>query len=124
MKYLKGLADFSNMPYVNITKDIGAAINAFKVIWNYPVEFNNIVIHPGDFHLSKERFKVIGSLVSSTGFEDIIHQSSVCTSGSLLGVLLGSHYNRAWIVHGAFAEALERLLMYRFFWRNKNRNSN
>ena len=24
------------MPYVNITLDVGAAINAYKFLWNYP----------------------------------------------------------------------------------------
>ena len=38
----------------------------------------------------------------------------MCSSGSLDGVLLGSHYNRCWTVHSAFAEALERLLLERF----------
>ena len=38
----------------------------------------------------------------------------MCSSGSLQGVLAGSHYNRAWVVHTAFSEALERLLYERF----------
>ena len=46
------------MPYVNITLDIGAAINAYKVLWNRRDQFANIVIHPGDFHFMKENFQV------------------------------------------------------------------
>ena len=38
----------------------------------------------------------------------------MCSSGSLQGVLAGSHYNRAWVVHTAFSEALERLLYEKF----------
>ena len=30
MKYLQGVAEFSNMPYVNVSMDIGAAINALR----------------------------------------------------------------------------------------------
>ena len=41
----------------------------------------------------------MGMLVANTGFEDIVYQSSVCSSGSLKGVLTDSHYKRAWIVH-------------------------
>ena len=59
---------------------------------------------------------MIGSLIAGSGFEDIIFQSGVCTSVSLQGVLAGSHYNRGWIVHNAFAEALERLLFKRFVY--------
>ena len=31
---------------------------AYKVIWNYPQEFANIVIHLGCFHMMKENFQV------------------------------------------------------------------
>ena len=34
--YMQKLADEANMPYVNVTLDVGAAVNAYKVIWNYP----------------------------------------------------------------------------------------
>ena len=61
-----------NMPYSNITFDIGAAMNAFKVLWNNPEKFSNIVIHLGDFHQMKEVFAIIGKLISGSGFEDII----------------------------------------------------
>ena len=56
-----------------------------------------------------------GSLIAGSGFEDIIFQSGVFPSGSLQ-VLAGSHYNRGWIVHNAFAEALERLPFKRFVY--------
>ena len=49
-----------NMKYTNITLDIGAALNAFKVLWNYPDKFENIVIHLGDFHYMKEIFAILG----------------------------------------------------------------
>ena len=58
IKYLQGLSESTNMPYVNITLDIGAAMNAYKVIWNNPDIFGNVVIHPGDFHFMKENFQV------------------------------------------------------------------
>ena len=53
-------------------------------------------------------------LVSSSGFEDVIFQSNVCSSGSLNGVLSASLYNKAWNVHEVMSEALERLLLKRF----------
>ena len=112
--YMQQLADEANMPYVNVTLDVGAAMNAFKVVWNYPKKFGNVIIHLGDFHFIKENFGIIGKLVTGSGFEDVVFQAGVCSSGSLKGVLAGSHYNRAWIVHAAFSEALERLLFERF----------
>ena len=58
MKYLQELAKDMNMPYVNITLDVGAAMNACILIWNQPELFSNIVIHLGSFHFLKENFQV------------------------------------------------------------------
>ena len=114
-EYQQQLAAEANMPYVNITLDVGAAMSAFKLLWNYPEKFGNVIIHLGDFHFIKENFSLIGKpIVDGSGFEDAIFQTEVCSSGSLNGVLSGSHYNRCWTVHSAFAEALERLLLERF----------
>ena len=40
----------SNMKYVHITFDVGAAIKAYRVIWNDSDLWNDIIIHLGDFH--------------------------------------------------------------------------
>lgn len=52
--------------------------------------------------------------MKDSGFEEVVYQSGLCTSGSLQGVLKGSHYNRAWTVHRIMSESLERLLVKRF----------
>ena len=112
--YLQQLACEANMPYVNVTLDVGAARTAYKVIWNFPDHFKDVVIHCGDFHFMKENFAVIGKIRSTTGFEDTVFRGGVCSTGSLNGVLVGSHYNRAWTVNSVCSEALERLLLERF----------
>ena len=58
LEYLQALANSVIMKYVNVTLDCGAAINAFKTIWQYPLKFENVVIHLGDFHFMKENFQV------------------------------------------------------------------
>ena len=58
MEYLQPLASEVGMPYVNITLDAGAAINAYKYFWNNHYIFNTVIILLGDFHLMKENFKV------------------------------------------------------------------
>ena len=55
MEYLQTLASEVGMPYVNIKLDVGAAINAYKYLWDI---FNTKVIHLGDFHFMKENVKV------------------------------------------------------------------
>ena len=112
--YMQKLAEEVNMPYVSVTLDVGAAVDAYKLCWNYPERLKNVVIHLGDFHFLKENFNVIGKIVEGSGFHDTAFQAGVCSSGSLNGVLSGSHYNRSWLVHSTFSEALERLLYDRF----------
>ena len=58
-------------------------------------------------------------IFADSGFEDIVYQSGVFTSGSLQSIISGSHYNRAWEVHSVFSEALERLLLKPFLGEKK-----
>ena len=110
-KTLQTTATITKMRYVNLTLDAGAYVNAYRVLCNYPKVFSNLILHLGDFHYMKELFGIVGTLVKASGLEDIIFQAGVCSTGSLNGVLAGSHYNRCWTVHTAMAEALERLLL-------------
>ena len=105
--YMQKLCKEVNMPYVNITLDLGTAMPAYKVVCN-------VIIHLGDFHFMKEVFAVPGMLIEGSGFENIAFQSGISTTGSLNGVIAGTHYNRCWKIHQHFAEALERLLFKRF----------
>jgi len=63
MQYLQSLAEQVNMPLVNITLGVGAAINAYLVLWNNPVLFKNIIIHLGSFHFLKENFQVLPHII-------------------------------------------------------------
>ena len=56
LKYLQGLAADVNMPFVNVTLDAGVVIIAYRVIWNYPEQFANVLLHFKDFHFMKENF--------------------------------------------------------------------
>ena len=37
--YMQKLAEEVNVPYVNVTLDVGAAMNAYKLCCNYPERF-------------------------------------------------------------------------------------
>ena len=107
-------AEKNNMPYVNLTLDAGAYVNAYRVLTNYPEKFAKIVLHLGDLHFMKESFTILGTLVKGSGFEDVVFQAGVCSTGSLNGVLSSSHYNRCWTVHSVIGEAIERLCLELF----------
>ena len=59
-------------------------------------------------------FGNIGKAVTGSGFEDIIYQAELCTTGGIKGVLSGKHYNRSWMVHECLAEAIDRLFCETF----------
>ena len=113
-KISRELAKQSNMSYTHITLDAGAAIKAFHVIWNRPSCWRDIIIHLGDFHAMMAFFAVIGRLISNSGFKEVLFQSGHCTSGSINGIISGKHYNKCWLVHESFSEALERLFLKQF----------
>ena len=102
------LAIASNMKYAHTTTDAGAAVKFFYVLWSYPPEFKNVIIHLGNLHGFVEFFGVIGKIVQGSGFEEIVYQANLCASGSLQGVLNGKHYNRSWLINKCFSKAIER----------------
>ena len=65
-----------HMEYVNITLDIGAAMNAYTFLWGNLQQFSNVVIHICDFHYLKENFKVIlllnDDLLSSVEYTSLL----------------------------------------------------
>ena len=58
LAYLQSMTGSVNMPYINVTLDVGAAINDYKTIWSLPNQCHNIMIHLGSFHFLKENFQV------------------------------------------------------------------
>ena len=111
------LAETSNMTYTHITVDAGAAAKFYHILWNNPQEFNKVLMHLGDFHGMMEFFSIIGKIVQGSGFEELVYQAGLCTSGGIKGVLSGKHYNRTWKIRESFAEAIERLFCKTFVKR-------
>ncbi len=75
------LSRASNMKFAHITVDAGAAQRFYHVVWNNPIEFQDVIIHMGDFHAMMEFFGNVGKLVTGSGFEEVIYQAGSCTSG-------------------------------------------
>ena len=83
IKQSQELAMASNLTYAHITVDAGAAMKFYYIVWNNPVEFKNVIIHLGDFHAMMEFFAVIGKMIEGSGFEEVVYQSGLCSSGGL-----------------------------------------
>ena len=117
--YMQKLAEEVNMAHVNVTLDVGPAVNVYRLCWNYLERLKNVLIYLSDFHFLKENFNVIRKIVKGSGFDYKAFQAGVCFSGGLNNVLSGSHYNQSWLVHSTFSETLERLLNDRFLGKYK-----
>ena len=114
IKQSQKLASASNMKFTHIAVDGGAAMKFFHVVWNNPDKFN-VLIHLGDFHAMMEFFSTIGKFVAGSGFEEVVYQAELCTSGGIKGVLSGKHYNRSWMVHESFLKQLTGFSVKYFF---------
>ena len=86
------LSQNCNMQYTCITVDVGAAMKAFQVIWNNSILWSHISLHFGNFHcILMFVFLVIGSYLKGSGFEEIIFQVKLCTSGCIIGIMKGKY---------------------------------
>ena len=74
------MAEQVHVPYANLTFDVGAATKAYQVLFNFPQQFINVIIHLGGFHLFQENFEIVGKLISGSGFEDVVFQAKLCAS--------------------------------------------
>ena len=57
------LSKISNMKYTYIKDDVGAAEKYYKVIWNNPNEFRDVIRHLGDFHAFRHFLVTVENLL-------------------------------------------------------------
>ena len=100
------LSKISNMKYTIITVDVGAAEKYHKLIWNNSDEFEDIIIHLGNFHAFMDFFSNGGKFVTNSGSEEIAYQVIMCSVGGIKLVLQGKSYNMGWRIHEVVAEAI------------------
>ena len=104
-----------DQPFTFITFDYAAARMAYDIVWEKPTLYSNVLVHMGAFHTMCSYMGSLGKMMNGSGFEEILIEAGVCASGSINQVINGSHYNRAMRVHQHMADAIERLLLDRFF---------
>jgi len=103
--------------YTFITFDLAAAKLAYNVIWGNPTRFPDTYVHLGAFHIICCFLGAVGRMMIGSGFEEIVIESGICSSGSIDQVLSGKHYNRALRVHQLMAITLDKLLLQEFVER-------
>jgi len=100
--------------YRLVTFDLAAAKIAYNVMCNNPDQYQHVIIHLGAFHSICSFLGALRRMVVGSGFEDVVIESGVCSSGSIAQVLSGKHYNRAVRVHQLMMIAVDQLLMEKF----------
>ena len=74
-----------------ITFDLAAAKLAYSLKWSYPDKYSAVFIHLGAFHVMCCYMAALGTMMTGSGFEDILIDSGICASGSIVQVISGKH---------------------------------
>ena len=92
-----------------VTFDLAIYTKAKEIQWRYPEEFENLVVRMGGFHIALNFLSVIGKKFEESGIEDLLTESGVYRSNTILALLKGKSYNRGVRAHRLIMEALLRL---------------
>mgnify|MGYP000055450759 FL=1 len=106
-----------------ITFDLLIYMKAKQIQWRYPVEFSNVVIGMGAFHISYNYLALIGKKYRDSGIEDLLIESGVYAAGSTSSLMKGKSFNRGIRAHKLLSEAMFRLIWMAFIeWYSKSGN--
>ena len=74
-------------------------MKALEIIWNEKEKYRDFIVQIGVFHTISAYFNILGKKMDGSGFNEVLFESSICTSGSINRVMKGKHYNRALRIH-------------------------
>lgn len=97
--------------YTLVTFDLGIAKKAYELVWQNQNMYHNVIVRMEVFHTIASYLGTVGKYVTGSGFEEVLIESAICASGSIVKVLSGKHFNRSIRVHKIMVEALERMLL-------------
>jgi len=86
-------------------------MKAYPLTWNAPEKYQKHIILIGTFHLVCAYMRVLGKKMAGSGLADVLIEAGLISTGSLMGVMSGKHYDRALSCHKVMRESLERLLL-------------
>ena len=103
--------------------EIAVYMKAKQIQWRYPVEFWNVVIGMGAFHISYNYLALIGKKYRDSGIEDLHIESGVDAAGSTSLLVKGKSFNRGIRAHKLLSEAMFRIIwMASIEWYSKSGN--
>ena len=93
-----------------------------EIQWRFSDEFADTVIRMGGFHIAMTFLAVIGKTYEESGLKDILIESGVYGSNSVVRLLHGKAYNKGVRAHKLLLEALERIQWRSFSSWIENKN--
>ena len=115
LKNLQDILKQLSQAHLAVTCDEGVYHIARETTIGNPVEFENIVLCLGTFHMTKIFIGCIGKYLRNSGAENIWIENSVFGPNVVQSVLGGTHYVRAFKGMVLLCETMERLQWMSFF---------
>ena len=94
-------------------------MKAYPLLFNDPEKYKDHIVLIGSFHTTMAYLKMSGKKMTGSGFEDILIEAELISSGSLKGVMNGKHFERSMHCHKIMYESLHRLLLKKFMNDNE-----
>ena len=88
------LSKISNMTYLHIAVNVGAAEKYYKAICINPDEFKDVFLNLGDFHDFMHFFSNCKKFLSNRRFEEILYQARMCSVGGIKTSLIREVFAR------------------------------
>ena len=80
--------------YTICTSDLAIVMKALEIIWNEKEKYRDFIVQIGAFHTICAYFNILGKKMDGSGFNEVLLESGICTSGSINGVMKGMHHNK------------------------------
>jgi hypothetical protein len=87
---------------------------AAEIVWSSGGDFAGLILCMGSFHTICTFLRVLGKRFQDAGLLDLLVETNVVASGSVVAVLEGRQYNRGVRMHKLLFEALMRLVFTHF----------
>lgn len=122
LKNFQNVLEQLQQPKMAVTCDEGVYHIAREIMLQRPMEFSNLVLCIGSFHMIKILLGSIGKYLRGGGAETILTECGIFGLNVVEAVLNGSNYVRSMKGMYLLAEAMERLQFIEFFKQNPSQS--
>ena len=121
MKTVQNMMKGLQQKHTVLTFDEAIYCKAKVIQWQCKDEFKDTVIRLGGFHTAMTFMSVIGKRYEESGIEDLLVESGVYGSGSVIKIMTGKAYNKGVRALKLLMEAFSRLRLHSLAPNIKNK---